>query len=279
MDAINQRIAQFIDSRNMNPNRFAREAGYKRPDNIYNVYTGRTKPSWEMLEAIANRFPELNMNWLLRGTGEMTQTGSEVPDTNGNESTLAGSRRATGEGAAAGADNEPSVSAIPAVPLAAQADYREGYSDAGFVGQLSRLVLPGFAGENLRAFQMQGDSMEPSVREGDYLICSLLESPAPLKPGQVYLMLTTEGISIGRLAGPAKENRVKLRAESPFYPPHEHPLSQAREIWQVTGLVTAHVPYGSQPPADRLLPVVEALEENTHLTRRLLTALSREHRE
>jgi hypothetical protein len=54
---------------NINPNRFAKEVGYKRPDTIYNVYTGRTRPSREMLKAIAARFTDLNMNWLTRGAG------------------------------------------------------------------------------------------------------------------------------------------------------------------------------------------------------------------
>jgi phage repressor protein C with HTH and peptisase S24 domain len=280
MDAINQRIALFIDEVNMNPNRFAKEVGYKRPDNIYNVYTGRTKPSWEMLEAIAARFTDLNMNWLIRGTGTMLE-----PQPNEEDKNSAGEATAGGQAGKqpAGEEEQGGVvtvdrmgnDTILAVPLHAQEGYRDKYGDTHYLKGLSSFVLPYFTEGNYRAFEMEGDSMEPAIRHGDYVIGSYLYNRRHLKPGNAYVIVTAEGIAVRRVVGGVKEQNVQLTADNPYYPSYEQPLAEIKEVWAVKGVLTAHLPASRPTGQDHLLPVIEALGKNTLLTQKLIAALDK----
>ena len=280
MDAINQRIALFIDEVNMNPNRFAKEVGYKRPDNIYNVYTGRTKPSWEMLEAIATRFTDLNMNWLIRGTGTMLEPQPDAEDKNNvGEATAGGQagKQPTGEEEQRGVVTVDRMGndTILAVPLLAQEGYRDKYGDAHYLKGLSSFVLPYFTEGNYRAFEMEGDSMEPAIRHGDYVIGSYLYNRRHLKPGNAYVIVTAEGIAVRRIVGGAKEQNVQLTADNPYYPSYEQPSAEIKEVWTVKGVLTAHLPASRPTGQDHLLPVIEALGKNTLLTQKLIAALDK----
>jgi phage repressor protein C with HTH and peptisase S24 domain len=274
MDAINQRIALFIDEVNMNPNRFAKEVGYKRPDNIYNVYTGRTKPSWEMLEAIATRFTDLNMNWLIRGSGTMREPQVEADTKEGIavEKQLAEYDNAK----AVVTVDKMGKDTILAVPLVAQEGYRSKHNDAGYLSGLSSFVVPYFTEGNYRAFEVEGDSMEPTVRHGDYVIGSYLYNRKHLKPGHAYVILTEDSITVRRVVGGVKEQKVELAADSPYYPSYEQPLEEVKEVWTIKGVLTAHLPAGGLLGQDRLLPVVEALGKNTLVTQKLIAALQQE---
>ena len=271
MDAINQRIALFIDEVKMNPNRFAKEVGYKRPDNIYNVYTGRTKPSWEMLEAIAARFTDLNMNWLIRGTGTMREPQVEV---DAKEGTAPEKQPAedTGERAVVTVD-KMGKDTILAVPLLAQEVYRSKHDDAGYLSGLYSFVLPYFTEGNYRAFEVEGDSMEPTVRHGDYVIGVYLYNRKHLKLGHAYVIVTDDSITVRRVVGGVKEQKVELAADSPYYPSYEQPLEEVKEVWTIKGVLTAHFPAGGLLGQDRLLPVIEALGKNTLVTQKLIAAL------
>lgn len=70
MNTFGERLAYFIELVGMRPAEFSREVGYKRPDKIYHAIDNKFKLSLESLEEVAARFPELNLDWLIRGDGE-----------------------------------------------------------------------------------------------------------------------------------------------------------------------------------------------------------------
>lgn len=70
MNTFGERLGYFIELVGMRPAEFSREVGYKRPDKIYHAIDNKFKLSLESLEDVAARFPELNLDWLIRGDGE-----------------------------------------------------------------------------------------------------------------------------------------------------------------------------------------------------------------
>ena len=70
MNTFGERLAHFITLVGMRPAEFSREIGYKRPDKIYFALDNKFKPNLDTVEDIANRFVELNLDWLIRGVGE-----------------------------------------------------------------------------------------------------------------------------------------------------------------------------------------------------------------
>lgn len=66
---INARLVQAIEVLKLNNNSFANAIGI-HGSTIGNITGGRMgKPSFEILEKIANAFPSLDMNWLVSGKG------------------------------------------------------------------------------------------------------------------------------------------------------------------------------------------------------------------
>lgn len=66
---IGNRVEQLIEFLEHNKNSFAEEIGVA-PTIIYNI-TGKRKssPSFEVLEKVKRKFPNVNMNWIFNGEG------------------------------------------------------------------------------------------------------------------------------------------------------------------------------------------------------------------
>ena len=64
------RILQFLSAENITQSEFARNIGVSSP-NVTHVINGRNKPSCDFIISIARRYPTLNLDWLLMGTGKM----------------------------------------------------------------------------------------------------------------------------------------------------------------------------------------------------------------
>ena len=64
------RIKQLMESQHMTQKSFS-EFLEKSQGTISSIFTGRTRPTLDIIEAIKTKFPEVSINWLLFGTGEM----------------------------------------------------------------------------------------------------------------------------------------------------------------------------------------------------------------
>ncbi|WP_394265274.1 hypothetical protein [Bergeyella zoohelcum] len=61
-----------------NPNRLAKDLGYKSNVKIQHIKSGRNSISVEVAKDIVRRFPEINYNWLLTGEGSMLKEENEA---------------------------------------------------------------------------------------------------------------------------------------------------------------------------------------------------------
>jgi transcriptional regulator with XRE-family HTH domain len=76
-----ERILAFIKTRNLSPSQFADEIGVQR-SSISHLISGRNKPSLEFVQRIVARYPEINLPWILNGSGSMLNDGSAQPELN-----------------------------------------------------------------------------------------------------------------------------------------------------------------------------------------------------
>ncbi len=67
-----ERIEQLLDSKKLTATQFSEEIGVQR-SSLSHVLSGRNKPSLDFMLKIKNRYPEINLNWLLLGDGEMSE--------------------------------------------------------------------------------------------------------------------------------------------------------------------------------------------------------------
>ena len=63
------RIFTFIESLQLTPTEFADKIGVSRAS-ISSIKTGRTQPTLSLVEKIKQRFPDIDINWLILGEGD-----------------------------------------------------------------------------------------------------------------------------------------------------------------------------------------------------------------
>jgi len=68
---IGQRLALLIESENLNNLSFAKRVGVSPTSIGYITGERQSKPGFELIEKIATAFPQLDIDWLVRGYGEM----------------------------------------------------------------------------------------------------------------------------------------------------------------------------------------------------------------
>ncbi|MFR9533695.1 MAG: hypothetical protein SNG49_02515 [Rikenellaceae bacterium] len=66
-----QRLESVIEWANMTTNYFARHIGLARGENLYQIKRGNNGISQKTAAMITDKFPEVNLMWLLTGQGEM----------------------------------------------------------------------------------------------------------------------------------------------------------------------------------------------------------------
>ena len=67
---MDKRLQQFLDAESISQAQLAETLGVARAG-ISHILSGRNKPGFDFLEAMATRFPQISMDWLLTGKGRM----------------------------------------------------------------------------------------------------------------------------------------------------------------------------------------------------------------
>ncbi|RMG80280.1 MAG: LexA family transcriptional regulator [Bacteroidetes bacterium] len=134
------------------------------------------------------------------------------------------------------------------VPVPAQAGYAGETADPVFIQELPTFTLPDYKYKvgTHRSFDVAGDSMEPTLFEGDKVICSFLE-PAlwqkSLKDNYVYVIVTRGDVVVKRIQNQLAEKKsLVLHSDNDFYEPYEVPVGDIREIWYVRAKISPFLP-------------------------------------
>ncbi len=131
---------------------------------------------------------------------------------------------------------EQNENVIELVPIKASAGYQIGYSDPEYISSLPQLRLPFVPTGKHRAFPIKGDSMEPWVKDGSFVVSKFIENIQELKSGQTYIVVTKEsGINYKRIyTDKTKDGILILKSDNSFYKPYELPINEVLELWEYT---------------------------------------------
>jgi len=67
---MNSRLQQFLSAENLSQSQLADRLGVAKAS-ISHIIAGRNKPGFDFIETLAHQFPELNLEWLITGSGKM----------------------------------------------------------------------------------------------------------------------------------------------------------------------------------------------------------------
>ncbi len=70
MVKMNKRFQKWLNYNDLNSNKLAENINVSRAT-ISHIISGRNKPSVDFLHKILNKYPDLNLNWLVTGNGSM----------------------------------------------------------------------------------------------------------------------------------------------------------------------------------------------------------------
>lgn len=123
------------------------------------------------------------------------------------------------------------------VPIAAQAGYALHYTDTLYLNDLERLYIPGnpFKGDRYRFFEVEGDSMLPTLTEGMQVIGQKLEPETwkSLQDYYIHIIVTESQILIKRLVKLDADTLVMVSDNEELYPQVSILYAEVKELWLV----------------------------------------------
>jgi transcriptional regulator with XRE-family HTH domain len=131
---------------------------------------------------------------------------------------------------------------ITLVPQKAMAGYAMRPGDWNFLDSLQKFSIPGLEG-NLTAFEISGDSMLPTITNGDIVVCEPIERDEPIRDNQVYIIVTDVVVAkrIQQIKQGNKTMRLRLISDNgEVYLPYEVDSNEVQQILRVKCRLTNH---------------------------------------
>lgn len=131
---------------------------------------------------------------------------------------------------------------ITYVPITARAGFLSGYGDQTFtLEDLPKFTLPEFEKGKYVAFTADGDSMFPTISNGDLLICQ--EANKEIYRGnEVYVLVTKQdGMSVKRMFATKKAAEVLLKSDNQDYSEYTIELDDIQSLWLVKAILTKNL--------------------------------------
>ncbi len=137
---------------------------------INSILKGKRNITVDQLNKLVEKF-SINANYLFGCSEDMLAGHGDVPAHLLSELGFEGRRN------------------ITLVTQKAVAGYAMQRDNTDFMGGLQKFSIPGYAG-GLVAFEISGDSMFPTITNGDIVVCEPLERGEPLRDNNVYVIVT-----------------------------------------------------------------------------------------
>lgn len=275
LSSVSDRIQLLLDHYGLNVNKATQKLGYSTTSKLYKILKG-AEPSYPTLVDFLAMWPEISAEWLLMGRGAMlqgtvTDTGRPAPKNAAPESSVALKGSQSLRVVAVTVDKVGNDNTI-LIPARAQAGYTRSYNEAAYLEQMRPYQIPGFEHGSYRAFEVNGDSMEPIINHRDIVVCSFVDRWDLLKPGEIYVVVTHENILLKRIPRRITDRKgmVDLLSDNSTVKPYDLPAADIVQIWMVLGYISTYIPSQPDITIERLWDVIELLGHDRGEVRRYL---------
>ena len=130
---------------------------------------------------------------------------------------------------------------IVLVPDRAMAGYATTTDTPQYLAEFQKFTIPGLDG-NLIAFEISGDSMMPTITNGDIVVCEPLERGEPIRDNQVYVVVTDVVVAkrIQQVKNGTNLREMRLISDNDRYQPYIVSPDEVRQILRVKCRLTSH---------------------------------------
>ncbi|WP_136465746.1 XRE family transcriptional regulator [Flagellimonas onchidii] len=125
----------------------------------------------------------------------------------------------------------------------AAAGYPQNIQDTSWYRQLPAfdLPIPEFRNATYRGFQVEGDSMLPNLRPGEWVLAKAVEHIDHVSLNKMYVVVLQDSVMVKKIEKRPNSNNVTLVSLNETYPPYEIKPFQIQEIWEVSSKLTFNV--------------------------------------
>ena len=255
------RLNEMAKHYGLNANSLSQKLGHGTNSKMYKLLSG-TEPSFPTLVDILRAFPEVLPSWLVLGEGPMlrTEAGGAAASPSKAVSAARLSAINSGQVLAVTVDQDGNEN-TSLVTVHAQAGYTRQHNEAVYLQQLRHYRIPGFEHGTFRAFEVAGDSMEPTFNHRDIVVASYVDNWRLLEPGEVYVVVTDESVMLKRIRARIidRQAEVLLYSDNPHRKPYAIDAVEISELWRVRGYVSSYIPSAPDVTVERLWEVIEQL--------------------
>jgi phage repressor protein C with HTH and peptisase S24 domain len=136
---------------------------------------------------------------------------------------------------------------VPLVGIKAQAGYVKGFEQTDYMDSLEKYSLPpgvNPTGAIWSYFEVDGDSMEPTLYAGDILLASMLpyEDWDDIKNFCMYVILTHEQLMVKRVYRKSPDMWVLISDNDELYPQVLLPVDRIKQVWTFRRHIRSRVP-------------------------------------
>lgn len=172
---------------------------------------------------------------------------------------------------------------ITYVSVAAQAGYVDQFHNPVLENELPKFAIPDrqYSQGVHRCFDIEGDSMEPTLFEGDKVVCRVIDPSLwfnNIRPNFVYVFATTTGLVIKRVESVNREEKtITLASDNDFYKPFVLHVSQMQEVSTLISTINHFRPFQNQEKkeaAEEMKLLKETIAQQSQLIQQLNNKVS-----
>lgn len=129
---------------------------------------------------------------------------------------------------------------VPLIGVEARAGFIENREDSEWLDSLQMFKIPGFdPAEGQKLFEVEGDSMVPTLMHGDILITQHVEDLSEILDGSVAVIITQKSVLTKRIKKDLNNNSIILISDNSKYDSITYSLNNVVEILIVRGKITS----------------------------------------
>ncbi len=200
------------------------------PTKLSETLSGRLNVSTEVVARLAQNYPQISLEWIMLGEGEIANDG-------------VGTRHAVSVTSEPSQKNSQfsifnSQFSLPLLPISAVAGWNGVDVEGVNLDECERMVVPYLveAGAEF-LIRATGKSMQPTYNNGDILACRRVREARNIQWGKVYVIDSEEGPMVKRLKKSEDEECIICISDNPEYDPFELRKEEIRSVSLVVGSI------------------------------------------
>lgn len=163
---------------------------------------------------------------------------------------------------------------LPLININAHAGFVENMNDREWLGTLEMYKVPAFdAREDQKLFEVEGDSMMPTLIQGDILITSPIKDLSEIMDGAIVVVVTAKSVLTKRIRKTPDMKNIILISDNKNYEDITFPMDTLQEVLAVKGKITSALNIMDISSGKKLNMMEKNVNELRSELRKVLSAL------